>query len=131
VRIERVEPAREFEVGRRGGRLRQVADLWLDPDELVTLRTESGTEFDVTRKDWGWYGSPSLNRRAREHGLRGALTIGVPRDDDDAPRVYLMLVEAGRESEFEDYAAAEEMRVLCWLDDDAAVADAVRKLEAE
>jgi hypothetical protein len=131
VRFESVEPPREFGVGRRGGRLRHVADAWLEPDEVVTLRTESGTEFDVTRKDWGWYGSPSLNRRAREHGLRAALTMGVPRDGDDAPRLYLMLVEAGREAEFAAYADAEEMKVVCWLDDDAAVTDAVRKLEAE
>ena len=130
MRFDPVEPPREFGVGRRGGRLRHVADAWLEPDEVVTLRTESGTELDVTRKDWGYYGTPSLNRRAREHGLRAALTMGVPRDDD-APRLYLMLVEAGRESEFAAYADAEEMRVVCWLDDDAAVADAVRKLKAE
>jgi hypothetical protein len=131
VRFESVEPPREFGVGRRGGRLRHVADAWLEPDEVVTLRTESGTEYDVTRKDWGWYGTPSLNRRAREHGLRAALTMGVPRDGDDSPRLYLMLVEAGREGEFAEYTDAEEMKVVCWLDDDAAVADAVRKLEAE
>ena len=131
MRFDPVEPPREFGVGRRGGRLRHVADAWLEPDEVVTLRTESGTELDVTRKDWGYYGTPSLNRRAREHGLRAALTMGVPRDDDDAPRLYLMLVEAGREREFAAYADAEEMRVVCWLDDDAAVADAVRKLKAE
>jgi hypothetical protein len=131
VRFDPVDPPREFEVGYRGGRLRHVSDAWMDADEVLTLRTESGTEFDVTRKSWGYYATPSLNRRAREYGLRAALTLGVPRDKDEAPRMYVMLVEAGSEGEFTEYLEAEGMRLVCWLDDDDAVQAAVRKLEAQ
>lgn len=130
MRFEPVEPPREFGVGRRGGRLRHVADAWLDLDEVVTLRTESGTEVDVTRKSWGYYGSPSLNGRLRDHGLRAALCMGVPRDGEEAPRMYLMLVEDGQEAAFEEYLAAEEMRVVAWLDSDEAVAEAARCLDS-
>jgi hypothetical protein len=130
MRFDPVEPPREFEVGYRGARLRHAADAWMDEDEVLTLRTESGTEYDVTRKSWGYYATPSLNRRAREYSLRAALALGVPRDEDEAPRMYLMLVEAGGEEEFTEYLGAEGMRLVCWLDDDEAVEAAVRKLEA-
>ena len=128
MRIEPVEPPHEFGVGHRGGRLRHVADGWLEPDEVLTLRTESGTEVDVTRKSWGYYGSPSLNGRLRERGLRAALAVGVPRDGETARRMYLLYVEDGRESDFEEYVAAENMEVVAWLDSDEAVADAASRL---
>ena len=50
MRFDPVDPPREFEVGRRGGRLRHVADGWLEPDEVLTLRTESGTEVDSSTR---------------------------------------------------------------------------------
>jgi hypothetical protein len=128
MRVERVEPPREFEVGRRGGRLRHVADAWLEPDEVLTLRTGSGTEVDLTRKSWGYYGSPSLNGRLREHGLRAALAVGVPPDGEEASRMYLLFVEEGRETDFEAYLEAEGMRVAAWLDSDEAVARAAAAL---
>jgi hypothetical protein len=133
VRFDPVEPPREFEVGRRGARLRHVGDAWLEPDEVLTARTASGTEVDLTRKSWGYYGSPSLNGRLREHGLRAALAMGVPRDGEPANRMYLMYVEEGSESDFEAYLAAEEMEVVAWLDSDdavAAVAAALRSASA-
>ena len=131
MRIERVEPPREFEVGRRGGRLRHVADAWLGDDEVITFRSDSGTEADLTRKSWGYYGSPSLNGRLREHGLRAALAMGVPRDGEESPRMYLMYVEEGSEQGFEEYIAAEEMSVVAWLDSDEAVRSAAEKLQTD
>jgi hypothetical protein len=128
VRVDPVEPPRTFEVGEGGARLAHVADLELEADEVVTFKTASGTEFDVTRKAWGYYGTPSFNGRLQEHGLRAALALGMPRVTESSERMYLMLVEAGREPEFEAYMSAEGMRVLAWLDDDQRVADAASRL---
>ena len=130
MRFDPIEPPREFEVGRRGGRLRHVADGWLDPDEVLTLRSETGTEVDLTRKSWGYYGSPSLNGRLLEHGLRAALTVGVPRDGEQAQRMYLMYVEEGSEADFQAYLDAEEMEIVAWLDSDEAVARAAAALRS-
>lgn len=130
MKVRCVEPPRNFEVGRRGALLTHVADLELDPDEVVTFRAPSGTELDLTRKSWGYYATPSLNERLREHGLRAALAAGVPRDSEQAERVYLLLVEAGCEADFHAYLDAEEMRVVAWLDSDEAVAGAVDALKS-
>ena len=121
MRIAAVHPAREFEVGRV--RLSHVADAWLEQDELVTFRTDSGTELDLTRKGWGYYAAPSLNRRLRDHGLRAALTSGDG-------QIYLMLVEEGREHKFRSYLEAEEMEIVAWLDSDEAVSRATARLRA-
>jgi hypothetical protein len=124
VRFEPVD--RSFTVGAGDITLRHAGDLWLEPDELVTVRTEAGGELDVTRKSWGFYATPSLNRRLREHGLRATLATGV-----DGATLFVLLVEDGREEEFLAYVAAQRMRVVCWLDDDAAAAEAVARLDAD
>jgi hypothetical protein len=130
VRLKRIDPPRRFGVGRRGGSLEHVADVELEPDEVVTFRAEE-TEYDVCRKEWGYYATPSLNERARDFGLRAALCVGVPREDGGPQRMYLMLVEEGREDLFGEYVRAEEMRVVAWLDSHEAIARAASALSIE
>src|SRR5690606_14745732 len=87
-----------------------------------TFTTDSGTELDLVRKDWGYYATSS-NRRLRDHGLRLVLCA------HDDGRVTPLVVEAGREEAFEAYLAAQPMRVVAWLDTDEAAAEAVRRRE--
>lgn len=121
MRVHELKVARRFKVG--GIELSHAGDIELDADELVTFTAASGSELDVTRKSWGYYATPSLNGRLREHGLRAALAAG-----GEPARMYLLLVEDGEEQAFNDYLASEGMRVVAWLDSDAAVAEAERRL---
>lgn len=121
MRVERRTPPRQFQVG--PVTVRHCADVELEPDEQITLVSGSGTEYDIVRKSWGYYATPSTNRRLAEHGLRAALTANVD------GRIALLLVERGHESDFEDYLSAQRMRVVAWLDDDEAAAAAIDALE--
>lgn len=121
MRVERLDPPREFSAG--GITLHHSANVELSADEQITLVSASGTEYDIVRKSWGYYATPSTNRRLVAHGLRAALTVGAD------GRAALLLVERGHEPEFEDYVAEQRMRVLTWLDTDDAVGGAVERLE--
>lgn len=111
MEIDRIEPARRFTAGRNRVELRHVADVRLEHDEIVTFRTEDGGEYDVARKSWGFYATPSVNSRLPAQGLRAALVEG-----EDGKR-FVLLKEDGRDAEFERYLAEEGMRVRTWLDD--------------
>ena len=74
------DPPRRFSAGEVT--ISHVADLDLEPDEQVTFVSGTGTEYDVARKDWGYYATPSLNGRLAEHGLRAALAVNA----DSPPR---------------------------------------------
>ena len=82
----------------------------LAADEQVTLLGESGSEFDVTRKAWGFYGSPSFRWRMPRFNVRPAL-IG----NKDAVR-YFCVVEAGHEAEFEASLDAAALVLYVWCD---------------
>lgn len=122
MRIDEHSPPRRFKVG-GGIEISHVADVELEPDEQVTF-TAGGTELDVARKQWGYYATPSLNGRLRDHGLRAALVVNAD------GRLYVMLCEEDSEPQFRAYLEEERQRLVCWLDSDEAVAEAVRKLDA-
>jgi hypothetical protein len=121
--LTEINPPRVFTVGEPPLELRHCADLELAPNEQVTLTSESGTEFDVVRKSWGYYGTPSLNRRLPDHGLRPALALSHG-------AMFLMVVESGHEDEFAAYLDSQGMELIRWLDTDDAVAEAAERLRS-
>ena len=56
----------------------------------------------MTRKDWGYYATPSLNGRLPQKGLRPALMRNA------ANRFFIVLVEAGREDAFHKYLKSQK-----------------------
>ena len=117
MEIESIVPPRSFAVGRdKSIHIRHCASISLQPDEQVTFVTSSGTEYDVVRKSWGYYATPSLNKRLRDHSLRAVLVRG-----SRTGRMYLLLVEVGCEQDFHAYVDSDGLQVVCWLDNDEAV----------
>lgn len=111
-----IDPPRTYEVG--FGETVTIADcgsMNLDPNEQITFCTATGAEYDVTRKEWGFYATPSLNGRLTKFGLRSALVrnrIG---------HYFVLLVERGQEPAFERYLTVESLVVVAWLDNDAVL----------
>jgi hypothetical protein len=117
MKVTQIVPPREFAVGQaRDVVLRDCARIELAPDEQITFVTGGGAEYDVARKSWGFYATPSTNGRLRSFGLRAALVKG-PGD-----KYYVMLVDAARRSEFDAYCGREGHEVIAWLDDAASLA---------
>ncbi|WP_096701982.1 hypothetical protein [Magnetospirillum sp. 15-1] len=110
------DPPRTFPVGNSViFDMKDCGTLALAPDEQVTLVTESGGEYDVARKDWGFYATPSLNGRLEQFGLRAVLIV-----NRGTGRYFLLLVEAGKEELFDAYCRQENLAVVAWLDNTAA-----------
>jgi hypothetical protein len=117
MKLTLIEPPRQFEVSGAGVKLllSDCARIGLEADEQVTFTTSAGGEFDVTRKDWGFYATPSTNGRLKSFGLRAALVLS------SYGRLFVVLVESGKENGFFDYVQTDQQRFLTWLDDDASV----------
>lgn len=119
------DPPRVFEVGYDvKGHICDCGTLHLAPDEQVTLVTEQGGEYDVTRKDWGFYATPSLNGRLANFGLRGVLV------KNRVNRFFVMLVERGKEDAFARYVTQEPLKIIAWLDTEEALLALESALEA-
>ena len=116
MKSKNVDPPRKFKVGLSEEiEISHCANITLEPNEQVTFVTNSGTEYDVARKEWGYYATPSTNERLSNHNLRTALVI------NNACKLYVMLCENGKEEEFERYLRKENQKLLIWLDKDSQV----------
>lgn len=117
MELTKNQPPRTFQVGAdQQIQMTDCARIELKPNEQVTFVTESGNEYDVARTDFGYYATPSLNGRLREHGFRAVLT------KNSHGRFYVMLVEQGKEDAFDRYLSTQDMEVVCRLDDDEVLA---------
>jgi hypothetical protein len=119
------DPPRVFQVGL--GEiidLKDCGDVRLAPDDQVTFLTESGAEYDVARKDWGFYATPSLNGRLERFGLRGVLV------KNRKAQYFVMLVERGKEDLFQHYLDVESLVIVAWLDGSAALENLEQRLRA-
>jgi hypothetical protein len=117
VKFDPIDPPRRFTVG-NGVRfeMKDCGRLKLEPDEQVTLVTPAGAEYDVARKDWGFYATPSLNGRLESFGLRGVLIRNTL-----TGRYFVLLVEKGRAALFDEYCRQESLEIVSWLDSTEAL----------
>ena len=126
MKLTPTDPPRRFRVGRLAPvELSDCGRIELAPDEQVTFTTEAGGEYDVARKSWGFYATPSLNGRLRSFGWRAALV------KSQNARFYVLLVEAGKDAEFQRYLDLEGHVVVCWLDRDEDLEVIQRKVRQD
>ena len=121
MRFEPKQPPRTFEVGfDKKGTISDCGSVYLEPDEQVSFVTEDGAEYDVTRKDWGFYAGPSLNGRLAQFGLRPVLV------KNRVDRFFVLLVQRGKEDAFMSYVEGEPLTIVAWMD----TTEALRSLQA-
>ena len=124
MKFESKAPPRRFQVGNSVKfDMKDCGNLRLEPDEQVTFITASGAEYDIAAKDWGFYATPSLNGRLVQFGLRGVLIRNRL-----TGRYFMLLVERGREPEFDNYCIQEYLTVIAWPDSTEALDDLSSKL---
>src|ERR1700690_3032113 len=117
MKVDAKHPPRTFVAGYTGTvTMKDCCAIALDDDEQVTFTTPGGGEYDVARKSWGFYATPSLNSRLPRFRLRAALAKSWQ------DRYFVYLVEMGREAEFAKYLEDEQNHVVAWLDNDEVLA---------
>ena len=106
----RVQP-REFRVGRtKQIIISDCGSINLEADEQITLVDDNGKEYDIARKSWGYYATPSVNGRLQKFGYKTAIVM-----NELTNMKFVMIVEEDREVEFRDYCKEERLKVLEWL----------------
>ena len=112
MEIKATTPPREFEVGYEIKHvLKDCAHIKLAPNEIITFKGDDNSEYDITRKDWGYYATPSTNGRLKSFGIR---TVLVQNRDS---QYYVLLVEKSKIESFNEYIENERMAIVCWLDE--------------
>lgn len=85
-------------------------EIFLEPNEQITFKAGS-YEYDICKKEWGFYATPSVNGRLKKFGYKTAIV------QNPSGKVFVMLVESLKLGLFKKYLESEGSRVLAWLDE--------------
>lgn len=107
------KPPRSYKVGKdQKITIKDMGEVYLKENEQLTFMTEDKREYDLCRKDWGYYATPSVNDRLKRFGFKTALVKNAK------GQIYVMLVEKEKLDSFNKYLLDESNTILKWLDDE-------------
>jgi hypothetical protein len=105
-------PPRTFHVGINDNiEIKDCGKVSLAPDEMVSFIDKAGNEYDVGKKEWGFYATPSINGRLVRNGYKTALVA------NSLNLVFIMLVDISKMDLFQEYILREQQNLVCWLDE--------------
>lgn len=112
MKIEKQTPPREFLVGKKNDiTIKDCGKLFLSSDEQITFISKNNKEYDVVKKDWGYYATPSINGRLKKYGYKTALV------KNNQGKYYIMLVDLNKQELFKMYIKNENNFLVQWLDE--------------
>lgn len=106
------KPPREYEVGlNKDIKIKDCATIKLESNEQVTFIDEDKREYDLCRKSWGYYATPSINSRLYKFNFKTALV------KNSKDQYYVMLVEKDKIDDFNNYIENDQNELIEWLDE--------------
>ena len=112
MRVKNKIPPREFSVGLHNIKIHHVADISLASDEMITFVGHGNSQYDVVKKNWGYYATPSLGGRLKTFGLRAAIIRNI-----DTRQCFVILAHEDKLDLLEEYMSEERQEIILWLDD--------------
>jgi hypothetical protein len=95
-------------VGDRKIQLNDAAKILLKQNEQVTFKYLN-SEYDVTKKDWGYYATPSINGRLKRFGFRTFLI------KNKKNKLYIFLVHKNKMRSFKKYCKDDYQKIVLEL----------------
>lgn len=107
MKIKIKKKSRKFKVniGEKKIELSDLATINLKKNEQVTFKYLN-SEYDVTKKDWGYYATPSINGRLKKFGFRTFLI------KNKFNKIYLFLVHKNKIKSFTKYCKEDNQQIL-------------------
>jgi len=83
----------------------------LEPNEMISFKTDANKEYDFVAKEWGFYATPSINGRLKKEGFKTALVKNLYN------KLYVMVVDENKIELFKKYLNDDNQNLICWLDE--------------
>ena len=104
---------RKFIVGKKKNILLiDKGSIYLKKNENISIHFNKQINYDIVRKNWGFYPLPSLNKRLKNFNLKSVLV-----KNQKLKTFFIMLVinDKKKISEFRKYCKNENLKILLWI----------------
>ena len=104
-----IKKNRIFKVGINNITLNEVAKISLKSNEMLTF-VNGKVEYDIVKKNWGYYATPSINSRLLKFSLKTCIIKSKVTNNS-----FIILVQKNKKKEFNKYLKNESCIVVKWL----------------
>ncbi len=112
MKIKTKIPPREYSVGiKKDIIIKDCGKIYLSENEQITFFSDKEAEYDVCKKSWGYYATPSINSRLLKFNFKTALV------KNSSNQVYVMIVDKNKLNEFFEYLKNDSNELIEWLDE--------------
>ena len=105
MKIKINKKTRKFNVGIGKITLKDLGKIYLNKNEQITF-VRKKSEFDIVKKSWGYYATPSVNKRLKKFNFRTFLTKNSFND------VYVLIVHKDKIRDFKKYLKDEKIKIV-------------------
>ena len=113
MKFNQKKTPREFKVGtHKKITIKDHGTIELGFDDQVTFIIDGEKQYDVVRKKWGFYATPSVNKRLKSFGFKTALVKNQSNNN-----IFILIVDEDRIADFYSYIKSEKMNLVEWLDE--------------
>jgi len=85
------------------------AEITLKNNQFITFKFNKSQEYDFTKKNWGFYISPSINVRLKSNKFK----IAIIKNKHE--KFFLCGVSNNQKNNFKKYLVLTEQKIICWL----------------
>tara|TARA_B100000900_G_scaffold415610_1_gene446227 strand:- start:344 stop:670 length:327 start_codon:yes stop_codon:yes gene_type:complete len=104
-----IKKNRKFKVGKGNIQLIDKAHIYLKKNEMVTFKNKK-MQYDVVRKSWGYYATPSINSRLLKFNFKTCIVI-----NKISKNIFILLVDKNKKQDFKKYLKSEDCKIVKWL----------------
>lgn len=97
--------SRKFKVGIKKTILKDLGKVYLNNNEQLTFINKK-SEFDFVKKNWGYYATPSINKRLKNFNFRTFLTQNFLKN------IFIMTVHKEKIKEFKKYLKEDKIKII-------------------
>ena len=88
--------------------LKDVGKVYLNDNENLTIISKNNKNYDICKKNWGYYATPSINKRLKNEGFKTALV-------KTNKKYFVLIVDESKMKLFKTYCKIEDYKIVKWL----------------
>lgn len=104
---------RKFLVGKKKEiELTDKGSIFLKNNENISIHFNKKINYDIAKKNWGFYPIPSLNKRLKKFSLKAAIVENI-----NFKTFFILLVLDNKKKikDFKKYCLKEDLKFIAWL----------------
>ena len=90
--------------------LKDCGKIFLNNDELVSFcsKNNNNSNYEITKKNWGFYATPSINKRLKNNNFETFIVVNKFKD------FFIMIVYKNKKKLFLDNLKKNQLKKVPW-----------------